>query len=67
MFKRKTKSENNFVEYMYNISNNLNSLESRSSLPSMSGEISRTATLESIRSSDIINKRINKKLFIHIV
>ena len=65
--REKTKSENNFVKYMYNLSNNLNNLESRSSLPSISGEISRTATLESIRSTDIINKKITKKLFNFII
>ena len=65
--REKTKSENNFVKYMYNLSNNFNNLESMSSLPSVSGEISRTATLESIRSTDIINKKITKKLFNFII
>ena len=65
--REKTKSENNFVKYMYNLSNTLNNLDSRSSLPSLTGEISRTATLESIKSSDIISKKINKKLFNFII
>ena len=65
--REKTKSENNFVKYMFNLSNNLNNLDSRSSLPSVTGEISRTTTLESIKSSDIINKRINKKVFNFII
>ena len=65
--REKTKSENNYVKYMSSLNNNLNSLDSRTSLLSVSGEISRTATLESIKSSDIINKKINKKIFNFII
>ena len=65
--REKTKSENNFVKYMYNLTNNLNNLESRNSLPSVTGEISRTTTLESLKSSEIISKKINKKLFNFII
>ena len=63
--REKTKSQNNFIKYITNNNNN-NNLESKRN--SNVGEIYRTGTLESARSSDIINKiKINKKLFNFII
>ena len=66
--REKTKSQNNFTKYIRNnINNNNNNLESTNNSTQNLGELSRTATLESLRSCDIINKKINKKLFNFII
>ena len=66
--REKTKSENNFVKFLNNNNNNINNLDTRSnSINYIPGEIYRTATFESAKSSDKIFKKINKKLFNFVI
>ena len=65
--REKTKSENNCVKFMNSNDNSSNNLDLRRN-SIHGGSISRTGTMESIKSSDLINKKIkNKKLFSFII
>jgi len=66
--REKTKSENNCIKYMNGIDNSSNNLESIRNNSIHGGSISRTGTMESQKSSDILKKnKKNKKLFNFII
>ena len=67
-FREKTKSENNCIKYMNGIDNSSNNLEFIRNNSIHGGSISRSGTLESQKSSDLLKKKkINKKLFTFII
>ena len=62
--REKTKYENNCIKYMNGIDNSSNNLELIRNNSIHGGSISRSGTLESQKSSDLLKKKkINKKLF----
>jgi len=66
--REKTKSENNCIKYMNGLDSSSNNLDLKRKNSMHGASISRSGTLESQKSSDLLNKKkINKKLFNFII